>query len=263
MSATSATPVQATVIAAEITRFNRLSSTWWNSTGPMRPLHVVNALRLGYIIDRISQQFGRAAGSSLQGLRVLDLGCGGGLLSEPLAQRGAQVLGIDASPGNVAAAQLHAKTAGIAVEYRLGEPQAALGDEAPFDVVLALEVVEHVQDLGVFMATAARCVAPGGMLVASTIDRTWKSYCFAILGAEIVLRVLPRGTHQWQRFVRPAELAAATGRTGLVQTDLRGMRYLPLVHRASWVQDTRVNYTAVFARPAAVPAPHAGLNDTR
>ncbi len=263
MGCSSATPAQATVIAAEITHFNRLSATWWNSNGPMRPLHVVHALRLGYISDRITQHFGRAAGSTLQGLRMLDLGRGGGLLSEPLAQRGAQVLGIDASPGNVAAAQLHAKTAGIAVEYRLGEPQAALGDEAPFDVVLALEVVEHVQDVGAFLATAARCVAPGGMLVASTIDRTWKSYCFAIVGAELVLRALPRGTHQWQRFVRPAELAAATGRAGLVQTDLRGMRYLPLEHRASWVQDTRVNDIAAFARPATVPAPAAGLNDVR
>ena len=247
-------PTQPTVIAEEIDRFNRLSATWWNSAGTMRPLHVVNALRLGYITDSITRHFGLVQGGTLHGLRILDLGCGGGLLSEPLARRGAQVLGIDASAGNVAAARLHAQTEGVAVEYRLGEPQDALGDEAPFDVVLALEVVEHVRDVGAFMATAARCVAPGGMLVASTIDRTWKSYLFAILGAEVLLRVLPRGTHQWQRFVRPAELAAATGRAGLVQTDLRGMRYLPVVHRASWVHDTQVNYIAAFARPVAPDA---------
>ena len=239
-----------TVIASEIERFNRLSTTWWNSTGPMRPLHVVNTLRLGFIAGRIERHFGLAHGAPLTRLRILDLGCGGGLLSEPLARLGASVLGIDASAGNVAAARLHAAAAGISIEYRLGEPQAALRDEERFDVVLALEVVEHVSDVGAFMATAARSVAPGGMLFASTINRTWKSFLFAIVGAEYLLHVLPRGTHAWQRFVRPAELRAAADQTGLVQTDLRGMRYLPVVHRASWTRDTQVNYIATFARPA-------------
>ena len=239
-----------TVIAAEIERFNRLSATWWNSTGPMRALHVVNTLRLGYITGRIEQHFGLARGAPLTGIRILDLGCGGGLLSEPLAQREARVVGIDAARGNVAAARLHAASEGVAVDYRLGEPSAALHDDERFDVVLALEVVEHVSDVNAFVTTAARCVAPGGMLFASTLDRTWKSFLFAIVGAEYLLRVLPRGTHEWQRFVRPTELAAAVGRAGLVQTDLRGMRYLPLVHRASWTPDTRVNYIAAFARQA-------------
>jgi 2-polyprenyl-6-hydroxyphenyl methylase/3-demethylubiquinone-9 3-methyltransferase len=237
-----------TLIASEIERFNRLSTTWWDDTGPMRPLHVINALRLGYITNRIEQHFGLARGAPLKGLRILDLGCGGGLLSEPLARTGASVLGIDASAGNVAAARLHASTVGASVEYRLGEPQAALRDDERFEVVLALEVVEHVSDVAAFVATAARCVAPGGMLFASTIDRTWKSFLLAIVGAEYVLGVLPRGTHRWQRFVRPAELADAAVRGGLAQTDLRGMRYLPLVHRASWTRDTQVNYIAAFAR---------------
>ena len=239
-----------TVIASEIERFNRLSTTWWNSAGPMRPLHVVNTLRLGYIAGHIERHFGLARGAPLKGLRILDLGCGGGLLSEALARLGADVLGVDASPGNVAAARLHAQTQGVSVEYRLGEPQAALCHDERFDVVLALEVVEHVSDVGEFVETAARSVAPGGMLFASTIDRTWKSFLFAIVSAEYVLRVLPRGTHQWQRFVRPAELCAAAGRAGLVRTDLRGMRYLPVVHRASWTRDTKVNYIASFARSA-------------
>ncbi len=252
-----------TVIASEIERFNRLSTTWWNNEGPMRPLHVVNTLRLGYIASRIEQHFGLAHGAPLTGLRILDLGCGGGLLSEPLARLGANVLGIDASQGNVAAARRHAAAEGVSVTYRMGEPDATLHEEERFDVVLALEVVEHVHDVGAFVATAARCVAPGGMLFASTIDRTWKSFLFAIVGAEYLLRVLPRGTHQWQRFVRPAELAAAVDRVGLVQTDLRGMRYLPLVHRAAWTRNTQVNYIAAFARRTGAQAPAADWPERR
>ena len=250
-----------TVIASEIERFNRLSTTWWNRAGPMRPLHVVNALRLDYIRRRIEQHFGLAQGAALHGLRILDLGCGGGLMSEPLARAGATVLGIDASAGNVAAARLHAGAEGIAVDYRLGEPEVALRDDERFDVVLALEVVEHVSDVDAFVASAGRCVGAGGMLFASTIDRTWKSFLLAIVGAEYVLRVLPRGTHQWRRFVRPAELSAAAGRCGLQRTDLRGMRYLPVLHRASWTRDTQVNYIAAFARPAGTPPPAPGADD--
>ena len=239
-----------TAISSEIERFNRLSTTWWNSNGPMRPLHVVNALRLGHVVERIESQFRLGRAASLAGLRILDVGCGGGLLSEPLARLGACVVGIDASPGNVAAARLHAATQGVTVEYRLGEPAGVLGDEERFDVVLALEVVEHLDDVAAFVETVASRVAPGGLLFASTIDRSWKSFVFAIVGAEYLLRVLPRGTHQWRRFVRPAELAAAVSRAGLQQTDLRGMRHLPLLHRASWCRDTRVNYMAAFARGA-------------
>lgn len=239
-----------TAIASEIERFNRLSTTWWDSAGPMRPLHVINALRLGYVVEQIASHLGRQQQGALAGLRVLDVGCGGGLLSEPLAALGACVVGIDASPGNVAAAQLHAAAHHVTVDYRLGEPDKVLAAEEKFDVVLALEVVEHVSDLSAFVDTAAGCVAPGGMLFVSTIDRTWKSFVFAIVGAEYVLRVLPRGTHQWRRFVRPAEIMTETARSGLHQRDLRGMRYHPLQHRATWCQDTSVNYMATYT---AVP----------
>lgn len=235
-----------TAIASEIERFNRLSATWWNSDGPMRPLHVVNALRLGHVVDQTARHLGRPASHRLDGVRILDVGCGGGLMSEPLARLGAQVVGVDASPGNVAAARLHAQSEGVLVDYRLGEPAQMLGPDEVFDVVLALEVVEHVDDVPAFVDTVAKRVAPGGLLIASTIDRTWKSFLFAIVGAEYVLRVLPRGTHQWTRFVRPAELAAAVGRSDLQQQDLRGMRYLPLLHKASWCADTRVNYIATY-----------------
>jgi 2-polyprenyl-6-hydroxyphenyl methylase/3-demethylubiquinone-9 3-methyltransferase len=240
-------------IASELERFDRLSVTWWNPRGPMRPLHVVNELRLAHLLDRVASHFGRVA-DSLAGLRVLDVGCGGGLLSEPLAQRGAHVVGIDASRGNVVAAQRHAASQGVTVDYRLGEPHEVLRPAELFDVVLALEVVEHVEDVAAFVGTAARHVAPGGLLLASTIDRTWKSFVFAIVGAEYVLRVLPRGTHQWQRFVRPCELAAAAAGAGLQQIDLRGMRYLPFWHRATWCRDTRVNYMATFVHAAPVVA---------
>lgn len=238
-----------TVITTEIERFNRLSTTWWNNTGPMLALHVVNALRLDYVVEQIESHFGLGRGASLAGLRILDVGCGGGLLSEPLARLGALVVGVDASPGNVAAARLHAAAQAVPVDYRLGEPAQVLGADERFDVVLALEVVEHVSDVPRFAASVAQGVAPGGLLFASTIDRTWKSFLFAIVGAEYVLRVLPRGTHQWRRFVRPAELAAAVRPAGLQQAELRGLRYLPLLHRASWCADTRVNYLVVFTRP--------------
>lgn len=236
-----------TTIPSEIERFNKLSATWWNHEGPMRPLHVVNNLRLGYVVEQVSRHFGReAARQPLSGLRMLDVGCGGGLLSEPLARQGAQVVGVDASPGNIAAARLHANQQGVAVDYRLGEPEAVLGTEERFDVVLALEVVEHVNDVPAFVHSVASRVAPGGLLFASTIDRTWKSFVFAIVGAEYVLRVLPRGTHQWRQFVRPGELAAAAGSTGLRQIQLRGMRYNPFRHTAAWCEDTRVNYIALY-----------------
>ena len=237
-----------TAITAEIERFNRLSATWWNSMGPMRPLHVVNALRLNYIVAQICAHFGRENATTLAGLRILDVGCGGGLLSEPLARLGAQVIGVDASPGNIAAARLHAAAQGVVLEYRLGEPANALRHDERFDVVLALEVVEHVSDVSGFVETVATSVAPDGLLIASTIDRTWKSFVFAIVGAEYVLRVLPRGTHQWARFVRPAELARAISRAGLQQFELRGMRYLPWLHQASWCKDTRVNYIGAYRR---------------
>ena len=238
-----------TTIASEIERFNRLGATWWNPQGPMRPLHVVNALRLQYVRERIAMHLdGFTATLALNGVRILDVGCGGGLLSEPLARLGAQVVGVDASQGNIEAARLHATAQGVAVDYRLGEPAKALATNERFDVVLALEVVEHVGDVATFVQTVSRCVAPGGVLFISTINRTWKSFVFAILGAEYVLRVLPRGTHHWRQFVRPTELVTAMKGTSFNQIDLLGMQYNPLQHTARWCEDTRVNYMAVFER---------------
>jgi 2-polyprenyl-6-hydroxyphenyl methylase/3-demethylubiquinone-9 3-methyltransferase len=235
-----------TAIAAEIERFNRLSATWWDSRGPMRPLHVVNALRHKYVVAQIASHLGQDTANVLRGLRILDVGCGGGLMSEPLAHLGAQVVGVDASPGNIAAARLHAQSKNVMVDYRLGEPTEVLSPQERFDVVLALEVVEHVSDVPAFLGTAAALLAPGGILFVSTIDRTFKSFAVAIIGAEYLLRVLPRGTHQWSMFVRPKELTSALAPAHLQIRDLRGMRYLPVVHKASWCKDTKVNYIATF-----------------
>jgi 2-polyprenyl-6-hydroxyphenyl methylase/3-demethylubiquinone-9 3-methyltransferase len=232
----------------EVARFNRLAATWWNRSGPMRPLHVVNDLRLGHVLEQIAQRFGRAAGA-LQGLRIADVGCGAGLMCEPLAQRGALVVGVDAAANNIAAARLHSKAAGLHIDYRVGEPDAALHDGEHFDVLLLLEVVEHVDDVPAFVGDAVAHLAPGGLLLASTINRTLRSYLAAIVSAEMVFRVLPRGTHRWAQFVRPEELAQAAAACGLAAGERRGMAYLPAVHRAWWTRGLSVNYIASFSKP--------------
>lgn len=238
-----------TALAAEVNRFNRLAATWWDCAGPMRALHVINRLRLGYLLELIDTHLASRS-RTLDGLRVLDVGCGGGLVCELFASRGALVTGIDAAEKNIAVAPLHAAAEGLSIDYRVGEPIHALGAGERFDIALLLEVVEHVDDPAGFVRAVARHVAPGGLLVVSTIDRTLKSFIGAIVGAEYVFRVLPRGTHQWRRFVRPAELQAAAQSSGLTAIDLRGMRYLPVIHRAAWVRSTSMNYMAAFARPA-------------
>lgn len=239
-----------TVRPDEVGRFNRLAATWWDRTGPMRPLHVVNELRLGYVLEQIAQRFGRPVGA-LQGLRIADIGCGAGLMCEPLARCGARVVGVDAAANNIAAARLHAEPSGLQVDYRHGTPDAALHAGEAFDVLLLLEVVEHVDDVPAFVRDAVAHLAPGGLLLASTINRTLRSYLAAIVGAEVVFRVLPRGTHQWAQFVQPAELEQAAAACGLAPGERRGMAYLPAIHRAWWTRSLSVNYIASFGKPAA------------
>ena len=234
-----------TIRSAEVERFNRLAATWWNSAGPMRPLHVINGLRLGYVLEQIASHFERPVGD-LTGLRVADIGCGAGLMCEPVAARGAQVVGVDAATNNITAARLHANDGGLRIDYRVGDPNVALHAGEFFDVLLLLEVVEHVADLQAFLRDAASHLKPGGLLLVSTINRTRRSFLAAIVGAEYVFRVLPRGTHRWAQFVRPAQLEQAALRCGLVQQDLRGMGYLPAVHRAWWTKNVSVNYIASF-----------------
>jgi 2-polyprenyl-6-hydroxyphenyl methylase / 3-demethylubiquinone-9 3-methyltransferase len=248
MSPTKPSTVPASTLRSdEVARFERLAATWWDSKGPMRPLHVINALRLGYVLEQIARCFSRPVGD-LHGLRIADIGCGAGLMCEPLAARGAQVVGVDAAAKNIAAAQLHAGAGHLSIDYRIGEPEAALRDGELFDVLLLLEVVEHVNNVQGFVHEAAGHLKPGGLLLASTINRTARSFATAIVGAEYVFRVLPRGTHHWAQFVRPDELEQATQASGLKRHDNRGMRYVPVVHRAWWTRDLSVNYIASFTR---------------
>ena len=239
---------ESTVRPAEVERFNRLAATWWNSAGPMRPLHVMNGLRLGYVLEQIAQRFGRQPGD-LQGLRIADIGCGAGLMCEPLVARGAQVVGVDAATNSIAAARLHAAGEGLAIDYRVGEPQDSLHDSDAFDVLLLLEVVEHVDHLHRFMQVATSRLKPGGLLLVSTINRTARSWLTAIVGAELIFRVLPRGTHHWAQLVRPDELNQAALACGLLPHDCRGMGYLPVIHRAWWTTNLSVNYIASFNKP--------------
>jgi 2-polyprenyl-6-hydroxyphenyl methylase/3-demethylubiquinone-9 3-methyltransferase len=235
---------------AEVDRFARLAADWWNPRGPMAALHKFNPLRLTYIRDKTCERFARDGRKldCLNGLRMLDIGCGGGILSEPLARLGAQMIGADPAEENIAAASAHAQESGVTVDYRTttAEDLAAAGEI--FDIVLAMEVVEHVTDVGAFVATCAGMVRPGGLLIAATLNRTLKSFALAIVGAEYVLRWLPRGTHQWDKFVTPQELESAIERNGLCVTAERGVIYNPLADRWQLSSDMDVNYMLVAAR---------------
>jgi len=237
-------PGASTVDPAEVARFSKLSAEWWDPKGKMAPLHKINPLRLGYIRDAACAKFARNPRSltCLDGLRVLDIGCGAGLLCEPLARLGAQVVGVDPSESNIAAARLHAERAHLSVDYRCTTVEA-IDPHERFDIVLAMEVVEHVTDVGAFLGHCAALMKPAGLMVASTLNRTWKSFALAIVGAEYVLRWLPRGTHQWDKFVTPDELAHHLAASKLIVTDQVGVIYTPLADRWSTsARDLDVNY---------------------
>ncbi len=241
-----------TVDQNEIARFSRLGEQWWDPRGPMAALHKFNPVRLAYIRDRVAAHFGRDPTrlDSLAGLRILDIGCGGGILCEPLARLGAAVVGADPSASNVAVARRHAARSGLAIDYRdtAAETLAQAGDV--FDVVLAMEVIEHVADVGLFVGLAAAMVRPGGLLFVATINRTAKSFALAIVGAEYILRWLPRGTHQWDKFVTPNELAIAIEQSGLHISGETGVIYSLFADRWRLSSDMDVNYMVVAEKPA-------------
>jgi 2-polyprenyl-6-hydroxyphenyl methylase/3-demethylubiquinone-9 3-methyltransferase len=240
-------PSTSSVDTAEVERFSRLAADWWDPRGPMAPLHKLNPVRLGYIRDKAAARFGRDPKKleCLKGLRMLDIGCGAGILSEPLARLGAQMVGVDPSEENIAKAIAHAQESGVDIDYRAttAEDLAAAGEH--FDVVLAMEVVEHVTDVTAFVATCAGMVKPGGLMIAATLNRTLKSFALAIVGAEYVLRWLPRGTHQWDKFVTPQELEVAFENGGLQVTGERGVIYNPFADRWQLSSDMDVNYMLV------------------
>jgi 2-polyprenyl-6-hydroxyphenyl methylase / 3-demethylubiquinone-9 3-methyltransferase len=252
--ADSARPRRAsTVDEAEVTRFSALAAQWWDPRGKMAVLHKFNPVRLGFIKEAACRHFGRDDKrlDALADLRVLDIGCGGGILSEPLARLGAAVVGADPSQVNIAAAQVHAADAGVSVDYRATTAEALADEGERFDLVLAMEVVEHVADLDLFIRRCTEMVRPGGLMITATLNRTLKSFALAIVGAEYVLRWLPRGTHQWEKFVTPDELEAALERYGLAVVDETGVIYDLLADRWRLSTDMDVNYMVVAERASA------------
>jgi len=239
-----------TLDAEEVARFAKLAGECWDANGPFKPLHRINPVRLIYIRDQLCLKFGRdkKAAGSLKGLSVLDIGCGGGLVAEPLTRLGATVTGIDPAPENIAAAKAHAEGGGLDINYRAETAESLAAEGTGFDAVLLLEVIEHVPDVPLFLKAVAPLVKPGGVMILSTLNRTFKAYALAIIGAELILRWLPAGTHDWDRFVTPDELAAALRGAGLDVTDRTGMVYHPLADEWRLSSDKDVNYFATAAR---------------
>jgi 2-polyprenyl-6-hydroxyphenyl methylase/3-demethylubiquinone-9 3-methyltransferase len=236
----------------EIARFSALARTWWDPQGPMAPLHELNPARLTFIRDQITGRYGHdpKGAAALNGLTVLDIGCAGGLLCEPLTRLGAKVTGIDAAAENIEVARQHAKDMRLVIDYRHASPEDLIGGGETFDVVLALEVIEHVADVQAFMDAAASLIKPGGILIASTLNRTPKSFALAIVAAEYLLRWVPAGTHDWRKFLKPSELARALRTAGLMIGDLSGLTY-DAVHKTWQVsRDVGVNYILSAVKPS-------------
>jgi 2-polyprenyl-6-hydroxyphenyl methylase / 3-demethylubiquinone-9 3-methyltransferase len=234
----------------EVARFDALAERWWDPQGPMRALHRLNPVRLAYVRDQACRRFGRdpRAGRPLDGLTILDVGCGAGLLSEPMARLGGIVTGLDPAAANLDVARRHAARSGLAIDYRPDAVETVAAAER-FDLVLAMEVVEHVPDVDAFVLACCKAVKPGGLLVMATINRTLRAFGLAIVAAEYVLRWLPRGTHDWEKFVTPDELARAVEAGGLDVLDTSGAVYDPLAGVWSLSRDTAVNYMVAAGRP--------------
>ncbi len=240
-----------TIDPAEVAKFEAMAAEWWNPNGKFKPLHLMNPCRLDYITTQIAAEFDRdlTQAKPLAGLRILDIGCGGGLLSEPMARLGADVVGADAAPRNIPVARLHAEAAGLTIDYRhtTAEDMAAAGEA--FDVVLNMEVVEHVADPLAYLTACQMLLKHQGLMICSTLNRNPKSYLFAIIGAEQVMRWLPRGTHDWRKFITPDELYDLIAKAGLDPVDRKGMVFNPLGW--SWslsARDLSVNYVTASVK---------------
>jgi len=241
-------PDSLNVDAAEIARFQSLASRWWDPEGEMRPLHDLNPVRLDYV-ERCGALDGRA---------IVDVGCGGGLLAEAMALKGATVVGLDLSDELLEVARLHALDAGVQLEYRAESAEAhALEHAGKYDVVTCMEMLEHVPDPAAVVTALANLVRPGGDVFVSTLNRTPRAYLLAVLGAEYLLRLLPAGTHSYEKFIRPSELAAWARAAGLVQVDIAGLDYEPFSRAARLTDDARVNYLMHFRRPATTAGAQA------
>ncbi len=244
----------ASVDPADIARFEALAHSWWDPNGKMKELHRMNPLRIGFIRDRFAAAHGRdpLAHRPLAGLRIVDVGCGGGLSSEPLARLGAEVTGIDASQEGIGVARLHAAERDLDIDYRQTTAEALAESGETFDAVVALEIVEHVADVASFLGALSRLARPGAPLVMSTLNRTPKSFALGIVAAEYVLGIVPRGTHNWRQFLKPSELARGLRDQGFAVEEIRGMVYSPL--KGDWSlsdRDLDVNYLLAAAKPDA------------
>ncbi|MBX3578753.1 MAG: bifunctional 2-polyprenyl-6-hydroxyphenol methylase/3-demethylubiquinol 3-O-methyltransferase UbiG [Rhizobiaceae bacterium] len=244
---------RSTIDRGEVERFAALAAEWWNPNGKFKPLHKFNPVRLAYIRDHVATRFGRdpRAARPFEGLRILDIGCGGGLLCEPMARLGATVVGVDPAANNIEVARLHAAETGVAIDYRVATAEDLADAGEKFDVILNMEVVEHVADMPLYVARCAQMVKSGGVMFVATINRTLKALGLAIIGAEYVLRWLPRGTHQYAKLVRPDELEKALNDAGMVVVDRTGVIYNPLADRWQPSKDIDVNYM-VLAEKSSV-----------
>ena len=240
-----------TVDPAEVAKFEAMAAEWWNPNGTFKPLHMLNPCRLDYITSQIASEFDRdiTAPMPFAGLRILDIGCGGGLLSEPMARLGAEVVGADPAPRNIPVARLHAEQSGLVIDYRLTTAEELAAAAEQFDVVLNMEVVEHVPDPQTFLTACQTLLKPGGLMICSTLNRNAKSFGMAIIGAEWVMRWLPKGTHDWRKFIAPDELAEFIRRAGLDPVDRKGMVFNPFAW--SWSlssHDLSVNYVTASVK---------------
>ncbi len=242
-----------TIDPAEVAKFEAMAAEWWDPAGKFKPLHMLNPCRLDYITTQIAAEFDRDLTAPLpfKGLRLLDIGCGGGLLSEPMARLGAEVVGADAAARNIPVAQLHAEQMGLNIDYRhcAAEDLAQAGEQ--FDVVLNMEVVEHVADPQAFLTACQGLLKPGGLMICSTLNRNPKSFLMGIIGAEWVMRWLPKGTHDWRKFITPDELYSMIETAGLTPVDRKGMVFNPITW--SWslsARDLSVNYVTASVKPA-------------
>ena len=243
-----------TVDPAEVAKFEAMAAEWWDMNGKFKPLHMLNPCRLDYITAQIAAEFGRDLAQAMRfmGLRILDRGWGGGLLSEPMARMGADVVGADAAARNIPVAQVHAEQSGLAIDYRhtTAEDMAAAGER--FDIVLNMEVVEHVADPLAYLTACQQLLRPGGLMICSTLNRNPKSFAMAIVGAEWVMRWLPKGTHDWAKFITPDELYALISKAGLRPVDRKGMVFNPLTWRWSLSsRDLGCNYVTASTKPLA------------
>jgi 2-polyprenyl-6-hydroxyphenyl methylase/3-demethylubiquinone-9 3-methyltransferase len=244
--------VTGAVDANELAKFEAMADEWWDPEGKFKPLHMLNPCRLEYAVSQIAAHHARDRGADrpFAGLRILDIGCGGGLLTEPMARLGADVTGVDPAARNIPVAQVHAERSGLEIDYRVATAEDVAARGETFDAVLNMEVVEHVPDPRAYLATCAALLNPGGLMLASTINRNAKSFAMAIVGAEYVMRWLPKGTHEWSKFIRPDELAAMLANAGLSVVDRKGYVFNPLAW--DWrisSRDLSVNYVMAAAKP--------------